>query len=255
MTPAVFTGRWAARHTRGPGDGAPLMRTGLLCLAAGLLTGGLGRDGPTPLWLVGISCSLVGCGLGLANGAAMATVTRDRPLHTASRATATATTFAMLGGAAGPALAGALTTSLPHLPLLVTALTTAVASLALTRTARPRTAAEEPPGPQAWGLRRCTLPCRRPARETGLEHDVPRRAGHSTDRPRSGPRGRTAVPATVPHLLAAAVRWDRPVTRRNVTTTGGTSTSTRPARFGAGSGNTGGSGSAARQSRDLPQGE
>lgn len=146
VTPAVFTGRWAARHTRGPGDGAPLTRTGLLCLAAGLLTGGLGRDGPTPLWLVGVSCALVGCGLGLANGAAMATVTRDRPLHTASRATATATTFAMLGGAAGPALAGALTTSLPHLPLLVTALTTAVASLALTRTARPRTAAEEPPG-------------------------------------------------------------------------------------------------------------
>ncbi|MCA6091898.1 MFS transporter [Streptomyces sp. SCA3-4] len=135
VTPAVFTGRWAAGRTRNHGDGAPLMRTGLLCLAAGLLTGGLGRGGPAPLWLVGVSCALVGCGLGLANGAAMATVTRDRP-GTASRTTATATTFAMFGGAAGPALAGALTTSFPRLPLLVTASVTAVASLALTRTPR-----------------------------------------------------------------------------------------------------------------------
>ncbi|GAA2708315.1 MULTISPECIES: MFS transporter [Streptomyces] len=129
VTPAVFTGRWAAARARDPGDGPPLMRTGLLCLAAGLLPSGPGHGGP--VWLTAVSCALVGCGLGLANGAAMATVTRARPQHAASRATATATTFAMLGGVAGPALS--------PLPLHATALAVAVASVFLTtrRPARP----------------------------------------------------------------------------------------------------------------------
>ncbi|MFI2074068.1 MFS transporter [Streptomyces triculaminicus] len=132
VTPAVFTGRWAARRTRGPGDGPPLMRAGLLCVAAGLLTSGLGRSQAAPLWLVGVSCAMVGCGLGLANGSAMATVTRDRSRRAASRATATATTFAMLGGATGPALAGALAS---HMSLLIGAM--ALAAATLTRQANP----------------------------------------------------------------------------------------------------------------------
>ncbi|AZQ74969.1 hypothetical protein EKH77_30750 [Streptomyces luteoverticillatus] len=64
----------AARRTKAPGGGAHLMRTGLLCIAAGLLTGSLGGGRPTPLWLNAGSCALTGCGLGLANGAAMTTV-------------------------------------------------------------------------------------------------------------------------------------------------------------------------------------
>ncbi|MEU1822998.1 hypothetical protein ABZ502_11255 [Streptomyces abikoensis] len=120
VAPGAITGRWAARRTKAPGGGAHLMRTGLLCIAAGLLTGSLGGGRPTPLWLNAGSCALTGCGLGLANGAAMTMVAMGTSGATGTTgtasATATATTFATLGGACGPALAGAATTAAAHLP-------------------------------------------------------------------------------------------------------------------------------------------
>ncbi|WP_179079224.1 MFS transporter [Streptomyces rectiverticillatus] len=112
--PAVVAGRLAARRT-GRGAGPALMRGGLLLMAAGLLTGCAGRHEPTPLWLTGCACALVGCGLGLANGAAMATVTGCRDRRRTSAAVATATAFAMAGGAAGPAVAGAVLTAVGEL--------------------------------------------------------------------------------------------------------------------------------------------
>ncbi|MEU4212381.1 MFS transporter [Streptomyces sp. NPDC026206] len=103
--PAVLTGRPAAARAA-LGQGPTLIRAGLLCIAAGLLVAATGYRHPTPLWLLSCACSLVGCGLGLANGAAMTTVVLHSTEHHTSRATAMATTFAMLGGALGPVLAG-----------------------------------------------------------------------------------------------------------------------------------------------------
>ncbi|WP_308402215.1 hypothetical protein [Streptomyces telluris] len=95
VAPAAFTGRWAARRTASPGVGS----------------------GPAPLWLLAGSCAVIGCGLGLANGAAMTTVATGTSGTTGTTsATATATTFAMLGGACGPALAGAATSVAARLP-------------------------------------------------------------------------------------------------------------------------------------------
>nr|AIZ66887.1 hypothetical protein [Streptomyces sp. MA37] len=145
VTPAAITGRWAARRTEDPGRGARLARTGLLCIAVGLLMGGLGGGRPTPLWLIAGSCALIGCGLGLANGAAMTTViTGTSGTTSTASATATATTFAMLGGACGPAVAGAATTAASHLPATAPgtpphlALCSAAPALALTAVALTR---------------------------------------------------------------------------------------------------------------------
>ncbi|GAA0403421.1 MFS transporter [Streptomyces luteireticuli] len=143
--PAVLTARLAG--TRSGDDGARPMRAGLLCVAVGLLTGCAGRCAPTPVPLLLCAFALMGCGLGLANGSAMTTIgTAGR----SARATATATTFAMLGGASGPAATAAsatLTAALPTpcgplpagnpqepqhaLPLI--ALTTLVLAFVLTR--------------------------------------------------------------------------------------------------------------------------
>ncbi|MFI8939795.1 MFS transporter [Streptomyces syringium] len=115
VLPAVLAGRLAvarSAHHRGPA----LMRAGLLCVTAGLLAATAGCRRPTPLWLLSGGYVLVGCGLGLANGAAMTTVARHRAAHLTSRATATATTFAMLGGASGPVAAGAALAIAAHLP-------------------------------------------------------------------------------------------------------------------------------------------
>ncbi len=106
--PALLTARLAAHRSGKPGgDGAGLMRTGLLCVAAGMLTGSAGRSGPTPVPLLLCACALVGSGLGLANGSAMTVLSATRTSGRPARAAATATTFAMLGGASGPAVAGA----------------------------------------------------------------------------------------------------------------------------------------------------
>ncbi|MBT2383604.1 MFS transporter [Streptomyces sp. ISL-11] len=112
--PAVLTGRLAAAGTA-RGHGRRLLRAGLLCVAAGLLTATSGFGRPTPLWLLCGAYVLVGCGLGLANGAAMATVTAR---HRTAGATATATTFAMLGGASGPVVAGAVLLAADRLPFV-----------------------------------------------------------------------------------------------------------------------------------------
>lgn len=114
--PAVFTARLAAKRTGEDRDGSRLMRTGLLCIAAGMLIGGCGHRHPTPLWLFSGACALVGCGLGLANGSAMTVVSRSRASHGTAQAVATATMSAMLGGAAGPAVAGAALALVGHPP-------------------------------------------------------------------------------------------------------------------------------------------
>ncbi|MEU8547463.1 MFS transporter [Streptomyces roseoverticillatus] len=114
--PAVFTARLAAKRTGEHRDGSRLMRTGLLCIAAGMLISGCGHQHPTPLWLLSGACAFVGCGLGLANGSAMTVVSRSRASHRTAQAVATATTFAMLGGAAGPAAAGAALALVGHPP-------------------------------------------------------------------------------------------------------------------------------------------
>ncbi|MEU1783824.1 hypothetical protein ABZ545_30725 [Streptomyces abikoensis] len=103
VAPGAITGRWAARRTKAPGGGAHLMRTGLLCIAAGLLTGSLGGGRPTPLWLNAGSCALTGCGLGLANGAAMTTVAMGT--SGATGATGTPPHLALCSAAPAPALA------------------------------------------------------------------------------------------------------------------------------------------------------
>ncbi|WP_424889350.1 MFS transporter [Streptomyces sp. XH2] len=155
VAPAAFTGRWAARRTAAPGAGPRLMRAGLLCIAAGLLASGLG-GGPAPLWLPACSCAVIGCGLGLANGAAMTTVAMGASGTTgATSATATATTFAMLGGACGPVLAGAATSAAAHLPATAPgtpphlALCTAAPALALTAVALTRSHGTKDPA--GWG--------------------------------------------------------------------------------------------------------
>ncbi|WKU48501.1 MFS transporter [Streptomyces sp. VNUA116] len=116
--PAVFTARLAAKRTGEDRDGSRLMRTGLLCIAAGMLISGCGHRHPTPLWLLSGACALVGCGLGLANGSAMTVVSRSRSRasHGTAQAVATATMSAMLGGAAGPAVAGAALALVGHPP-------------------------------------------------------------------------------------------------------------------------------------------
>ncbi|MET9414031.1 MFS transporter [Streptomyces klenkii] len=120
--PAVLTARLAAKRTGEHRDGSRLMRTGLLCIAAGMLIGGCGHQHPTPLWLLSGACAVVGCGLGLANGSAMTVVSRSRSRsrsrtsHRTAQAAATATTFAMLGGATGPAVAGAALVLAGHPP-------------------------------------------------------------------------------------------------------------------------------------------
>ncbi|MDT0448288.1 MFS transporter [Streptomyces hesseae] len=116
VVPAVLTARLAARRTGEQCDGSRLMRTGLLCVAAGVLLSGCGHRHPTPLWLLSGACAFVGCGLGLTNGSAMTVVSRDHASHRTAQAAATATTFAMLGGATGPAVAGAALTLVGHPP-------------------------------------------------------------------------------------------------------------------------------------------
>ncbi|WP_190022708.1 MFS transporter [Streptomyces hiroshimensis] len=155
VAPAAFTGRWAARRTATPGAGPRLMRAGLLCIAAGLLAGGLG-GGPAALWLPAGSCAVIGCGLGLANGAAMTTVAMGASGTTgATSAAATATTFAMLGSACGPALAGAATSAAAHLPATAPgtpahlALCSAAPALALTAVALTRSHGTKDPA--GWG--------------------------------------------------------------------------------------------------------
>ncbi|MEH6375481.1 MFS transporter [Streptomyces sp. KLMMK] len=116
--PAVLTARLAAKRTGEHRDGTRLMRTGLLCIAAGMLISGSGQRHPTPLWLLSGACAFVGSGLGLANGSAMTVVSRSRSRtsHRTAQAAATATTFAMLGGATGPAAAGAALALAGHPP-------------------------------------------------------------------------------------------------------------------------------------------
>ncbi|MEU1376250.1 MFS transporter [Streptomyces triculaminicus] len=116
VAPAVLTARLAAKRTGEHRDGSRLMRTGLLCVATGMLISGCGQRHPTPLWLLGGACALVGSGLGLANGSAMTVVSRSRTSHRTAHAAATATTFAMLGGATGPAAAGAALALAGHPP-------------------------------------------------------------------------------------------------------------------------------------------
>lgn len=115
--PAVLTARAAAARSA-QGQGPVLLRAGLLAVASGLFAATAGLRHPTPLWLLGGASFLVGCGLGLANGAAMTTVAGHRAPHHTSRATAMATTFAMLGGASGPAVAGAVLSAVGRLPFL-----------------------------------------------------------------------------------------------------------------------------------------
>ncbi|MFC5143478.1 MFS transporter [Streptomyces aureoversilis] len=114
--PAVLTARLAVKRTGEHRDGAPLMRTGLMCVAAGMLISGSGQRHPAPLWLISGACAFVGSGLGLANGAAMTVISRGRTPHGTARGAATATTFAMLGGATGPAAAGAALALVGHPP-------------------------------------------------------------------------------------------------------------------------------------------
>ncbi|MEU1309059.1 MFS transporter [Streptomyces cinnamoneus] len=114
--PAVLAARLAAKRTGQHGDDSRLMRTGLLCIAAGMLVSGCGHRHPTPLWLITGACALVGSGLGLANGSAMTVVSRSRTSHRTAQAAATATMFAMLGGATGPAVAGAALALVGHPP-------------------------------------------------------------------------------------------------------------------------------------------
>lgn len=114
--PAVLTARLAVKRTGEHRDGAPLMRTGLLCVAAGMLISGSGQRHPMPLWLISGACAFVGSGLGLANGAAMTVISCGRTPHGTARGAATATTFAMLGGATGPAAAGAALALVGHPP-------------------------------------------------------------------------------------------------------------------------------------------
>ncbi|MGK5543738.1 MFS transporter [Streptomyces sp. URMC 127] len=114
--PAVFTARLAAQRTGEHRDGSRLMRTGLVCIAAGMLISGCGQGHPAPLWLLSAACACVGCGLGLANGSAMTVVSRSHASHRTAQSAATATTFAMLGGATGPAAAGAALVLAGHPP-------------------------------------------------------------------------------------------------------------------------------------------
>ncbi|MEV5240406.1 MFS transporter [Streptomyces cinnamoneus] len=116
VAPAVLTARLAARRTGEHQDGSPLMRTGLLCIAAGMLISGCGQRHLAPLWLVSGACAFVGSGLGLANGSAMTVVSCSRTSPRTAQGAATATTFAMLGGATGPAAAGAALALVGHSP-------------------------------------------------------------------------------------------------------------------------------------------